>query len=66
MEIKPPGVGISIVETDLEVDFAPPVGYQEPTPVPRSRPVLVRLRAAINLSDKFDEFLEYMILIIDD
>ncbi|OAQ28157.1 ubiquitin fusion degradation protein UFD1 [Linnemannia elongata AG-77] len=43
MEIKPPGVGISIVETDLEVDFAPPVGYQEPTPVPRSRPVLVRL-----------------------
>ncbi|KAF9153271.1 ubiquitin fusion degradation protein [Linnemannia schmuckeri] len=40
MEIKPPGVGISIVETDLEVDFAPPVGYQEPTPVPRSRPVL--------------------------
>lgn len=43
MEIKPPGVGISIVETDLEVDFAPPVGYQEPTPVPRSRPVLVWL-----------------------
>ncbi|KAF9924765.1 ubiquitin fusion degradation protein [Linnemannia zychae] len=40
MEIKPPGVGISIVETDLEVDFAPPVGYQEPTPVPRGRPVL--------------------------
>lgn len=26
--------GISIVETDLEVDFAPPVGYVEP-----SRPV---------------------------
>jgi len=43
MEIKPPGVGISIVETDLEVDFAPPVGYQEPTPVPRSRPIMVRL-----------------------
>ncbi|KAF8923668.1 ubiquitin fusion degradation protein UFD1-domain-containing protein [Dissophora ornata] len=40
MEIKPPGVGVSIVETDLEVDFAPPVGYQEPTPVPRSRPVM--------------------------
>ncbi|KAG9067617.1 ubiquitin fusion degradation protein [Linnemannia hyalina] len=40
MEIKPPGVGISIVETDLEVDFAPPVGYQEPTPVPRSRPIM--------------------------
>ncbi|KAG9321601.1 hypothetical protein KVV02_001745 [Mortierella alpina] len=40
MEIKPPGNGISIVETDLEVDFAPPVGYQEPTPVPRSRPIM--------------------------
>ncbi|KAF9127660.1 ubiquitin fusion degradation protein [Mortierella sp. 14UC] len=40
MEIKPPGVGISIVETDLEVDFAAPVGYQEPTPVPRSRPIM--------------------------
>jgi len=42
MEIKPPGVGISIVETDLEVDFAPPVGYQEPTPQPRSRPIMVK------------------------
>ncbi|KAI7817927.1 ubiquitin fusion degradation protein UFD1 [Gamsiella multidivaricata] len=41
MEIKPPGVGISIVETDLEVDFAPPVGYQEPVPVPRGRPIMV-------------------------
>ncbi|KAJ1968227.1 ubiquitin fusion degradation protein [Dispira parvispora] len=29
-EIKPEGPGISIVETDLEVDFAPPVGYIEP------------------------------------
>lgn len=25
--------GVSIVETDLEVDFAPPVGYVEPTRV---------------------------------
>ncbi|KAF9944960.1 ubiquitin fusion degradation protein, partial [Modicella reniformis] len=40
MEIKPPGVGVSIVETDLEVDFAPPVGYQEPIPTPRGRPVM--------------------------
>jgi ubiquitin fusion degradation protein 1 len=33
MEIKPKVTsgGISIVETDLEVDFAPPVGYQEPS-----------------------------------
>ena len=37
MEIKPEGAGISIFETDLEVDFAPPVGYVEPvrpTPAP--------------------------------
>ena len=30
MEIRPGQDGISIVETDLEVDFAAPVGYQEP------------------------------------
>ena len=30
METKPEGKGISIVETDLEVDFAPPLGYKEP------------------------------------
>ncbi|KAK3812038.1 MAG: UFD1-domain-containing protein [Benniella sp.] len=40
MEIKPPEKGISIVETDLEVDFAPPVGYQEPEPTPRGRPII--------------------------
>ncbi|TPX57837.1 hypothetical protein PhCBS80983_g03525 [Powellomyces hirtus] len=35
LEKKPEGQGISIVETDLEVDFAPPVGYVEPTPMHR-------------------------------
>jgi ubiquitin fusion degradation protein 1 len=25
------GEGISILDTDLEVDFAPPVGYVEPS-----------------------------------
>jgi ubiquitin fusion degradation protein 1 len=30
METKPGGEGISILDTDLEVDFAPPVGYVEP------------------------------------
>ncbi|RIB01071.1 ubiquitin fusion degradation protein 1 [Gigaspora rosea] len=29
LEVKPLNNGISIVETDLEVDFAPPVGYVE-------------------------------------
>ncbi|CEG67259.1 hypothetical protein RMATCC62417_03716 [Rhizopus microsporus] len=34
LEVKPSNeehLGISIVETDLEVDFAPPVGYVEPS-----------------------------------
>ncbi|GJN88646.1 hypothetical protein Rhopal_001612-T1 [Rhodotorula paludigena] len=30
MEITPPGPAISVIDTDLEVDFAPPVGYVEP------------------------------------
>lgn len=32
---EPGNNGISIVETDLEVDFAPPVGYVEPKPQPK-------------------------------
>lgn len=30
IETKPRNGGISIVETDLEVDFATPLGYVEP------------------------------------
>ncbi|CAK9786868.1 unnamed protein product [Cutaneotrichosporon oleaginosum] len=30
METQPEGTGISIIDTDLEVDFAPPKGYVEP------------------------------------
>lgn len=30
METKPGGEGLSILDTDLEVDFAAPVGYVEP------------------------------------
>lgn len=30
METKPGGEGISVINTDLEVDFAAPVGYVEP------------------------------------
>ncbi|KAG6331652.1 hypothetical protein ID866_7436 [Astraeus odoratus] len=30
METVPGGAGISVLDTDLEVDFAPPVGYVEP------------------------------------
>ena len=38
MEITPNADGIAIIETDLEVDFAPPKGYVEPTPAPRPPP----------------------------
>jgi ubiquitin fusion degradation protein 1 len=30
METKPGGEGINVIDTDLEVDFAAPVGYVEP------------------------------------
>lgn len=30
MEVTPGGGGICVLDTDLEVDFAPPVGYVEP------------------------------------
>ena len=30
METHPGGEGIDVLDTDLEVDFAPPVGYVEP------------------------------------
>jgi ubiquitin fusion degradation protein 1 len=30
MEATPGGGGINVLDTDLEVDFAPPVGYVEP------------------------------------
>ena len=30
METQPGGEGINVIDTDLEVDFAPPVGYKEP------------------------------------
>ncbi|TPX30107.1 hypothetical protein SmJEL517_g06256 [Synchytrium microbalum] len=30
METRPSGRGISIIETDLEVDFMAPIGYEEP------------------------------------
>jgi predicted lysophospholipase L1 biosynthesis ABC-type transport system permease subunit len=35
LEAKPSNTGISIIETDLEVDFAAPLGYVEPEYKPR-------------------------------
>ena len=38
METSPEGSGISVIDTDLEVDFATPVGYVEP-PRPAPAPI---------------------------
>lgn len=45
MEIHPPGPAISVIDTNLEVDFAPPVGYVEPERKP--------LAAAPTMKDKY-------------
>ncbi|EGG09771.1 uncharacterized protein MELLADRAFT_74324 [Melampsora larici-populina 98AG31] len=51
MELKPDDVpGVSIFETDLEVDFAAPVGYVEPTPVPRAPPPTLASKLNIDAS----------------
>lgn len=39
LETKP-GQAVSIIECDMNVDFAPPVGYVEPTPEPRKEKVV--------------------------
>lgn len=52
MELKPDDApGVSIFETDLEVDFAPPVGYVEPAPKPRAPPATMASKLNINTSD---------------
>lgn len=45
MEVTPPEAAISCIDTDLEVDFAPPLGYVEPEYKPRE--------AAPTMKDKF-------------
>ncbi|KAI5479594.1 ubiquitin fusion degradation protein 1 [Pseudohyphozyma bogoriensis] len=46
MEITPPGPAISVLDTDLEVDFATPLGYVEPDYKKLSQP-------APTMKDKF-------------
>lgn len=48
MEVVPEAEGISIIETDLEVDFAPPKGYVEPAPQPRAPESTMATRLKIN------------------
>ena len=50
METKPGGEGISVLDTDLEVDFAAPVGYVEPErPKPQAPPTMAsKLKIDVN------------------
>ena len=50
METVPGGGGICVIDTDLEVDFAPPVGYKEPErPKPAPPPTMAsKLKIDVN------------------
>ncbi|WFD35776.1 ubiquitin fusion degradation protein [Malassezia cuniculi] len=50
MQIEPDAEGISIIETDLEVDFAPPKGYVEPERRARTPPPTLASRLGIDQS----------------
>ena len=52
METHPGGEGISVIDTDLEVDFAAPVGYVEPErPKAPAQPTMAsRLNIDLNSS----------------
>ncbi|WFC97342.1 ubiquitin fusion degradation protein [Malassezia yamatoensis] len=50
MDVVPDAEGISIIETDLEVDFAPPKGYVEPTPKARDTGASMASRLHIDTS----------------
>jgi len=50
MEIKPEGAGISLIDTDLEVDFAPPKGYVEPKRAPPPPPETMASKMKIDVN----------------
>ena len=50
MEVSPPGSGINVVDTDLEVDFAPPPGYKEPERPKAAPPSTMASKLNIDLS----------------
>jgi len=50
MESKPEGAGISLIDTDLEVDFAPPKGYVEPKRVPPPPPETMASKMKIDVN----------------
>lgn len=56
LEIKPDHkTGIEIRNTDIEVDFAPPVGYVAPAPQPRAPPPTMASKMGINVDAKHEE-----------
>ncbi|KAJ7774937.1 ubiquitin fusion degradation protein I [Mycena metata] len=50
METKPGGEGISVLDTDLEVDFAAPVGYVEPERPKAAAPATMASKLKIDLN----------------
>lgn len=50
METRPGGEGISVLDTDLEVDFAPPVGYVEPERPKAAPPSTMASKLKIDLN----------------
>jgi len=50
MEATPGGEGISVLDTDLEVDFAPPVGYVEPERPKAAPPSTMASKLKIDLN----------------
>jgi len=52
LEVKPANA-VSIIETDINVDFAPPLDYEEPKPVKKEAPVIVP-KQNVDLSDEGD------------
>lgn len=54
MEVQPDAAGISVLNTDLEVDFAPPVGYVEPERKPAAPVPTMQSKLNINISEMQD------------
>ena len=51
METNPGGEGINVLDTDLEVDFAPPVGYVEPERPKAAPPSTMASKLKIDLNE---------------
>lgn len=52
METKPGGEGISVLDTDLEVDFAAPLGYVEPERPKAAPPTTMASKLKIDLNSQ--------------